>query len=468
MVSHRLAGAPLDFAALRSELSVPGEFSPAVIAEATRSATSPVEPDDDRTDIPLVTIDPLGSLDLDQAVHIGTAPGGGYVVSYAIADVASFVRPGGELDQETQRRGETLYFPDARVPLHPLVLSEGAASLLAGEVRPAVLWRITLDDAGEVVDVDVRRARVRSRQRLDYVGVQRMLDDGSAPDTIRLLETVGRLRLNLARKRHAIDLDLPEQEVVAEDHGGWALRYRRQLAAERYNAQMSVLAGMCAAALMLRSGIGVLRTVPAPSQKSVDTLRRVARVMGIDWPRHAEPGDVLDAVDRGNPKHAAFVDAAAVLLRGSSYQAFDGALPEQRVHGGLGAPYAHVTAPLRRLVDRYGTEICLAIQHQQPVPNWVRDRLPTLPEAMKQAAHRAGQIDRAVIDAVEAWLLSARVGEQFDVVVIDVEGDTATVSLDDPAVLARCRGAHLPLGERVRARLVQADVATRTVRFEQV
>jgi exoribonuclease R len=120
------------------------------------------------------------------------------------------------------------------------------------------------------------------------------------------------------------------------------------------------------------------------------------------------------------------------------------------------------------LVDRYGTEICLAIQHQQPVPNWVRDRLPTLPEAMKQAAHRAGQIDRAVIDAVEAWLLSARVGEQFDVVVIDVEGDTATVSLDDPAVLARCRGAHLPLGERVRARLVQADVATRTVRFEQV
>src|SRR5207344_359403 len=166
--------------------------------------------------------------------------------------------------------GETLYFPDARVPLHPLVLSEGAASLLPDEARPAVLWQITLDDVGEVVDVDLRRARVRSRQRLDYVSVQRMLDADSAPEMIRLLETVGRLRLNLARQRHTIDLDLPEQEVVRADDGGWALRFRRQVAAERYNAQISLLAGMCAAQLMLRSDIGILRTVPTPSQRSID------------------------------------------------------------------------------------------------------------------------------------------------------------------------------------------------------
>lgn len=468
MVSHRLAGAPLDFAALRSELAVPGEFSAAVIDEATRSAASPNWPDDDRTDLPLVTIDPVGSMDLDQAVHLAATKGGGYLVSYAIADVASFVRPGGDLDQETHGRGETLYFPDARVPLHPTVLSEGAASLLPDEVRPAVLWQIALDDAGNVIDVNLRRARVRSRDRLDYVGVQRMLDDGSAPETIRLLETVGKLRLDLARKRHAIDLDLPEQQVVGDDHGGWSLRFRRQLPAERYNAQMSVLTGMCAAQLMLRNRVGILRTVPPPSEKSIDTLRRVARVMGIDWPRAAEPGDVLDAVDRSNPKQAAFVDAAAVLLRGSSYSAFDGEPPAQQLHGGLGAPYAHVTAPLRRLVDRYGTEVCLALHHQHPVPDWVHDYLPALPDLMKQAAHRAGQVDRAVVDTVEAWLLSPRVGEQFDVVVIEVEGDAATVSLDDPAVLARCRGPRMPLGERISARLVQADVTTRTVRFERV
>ena len=101
-------------------------------------------------------------MDLDQAMFLERTPNG-YIVHYAIADVAAFVLPSGRLDEETHRRGETLYFPDARVPLHPTVLSENAASLLPDQVRPAVLWRIDLNDATEITAVDVRRARVRSR-----------------------------------------------------------------------------------------------------------------------------------------------------------------------------------------------------------------------------------------------------------------------------------------------------------------
>ena len=99
----RLAGAPLDFAALRSELAVPGEFSSAVLAEAERAAAQVELPDDDGTDIPFVTVDPVGSKDLDQALHIAAA-GDGYLVSYAITDVAAFVQPGSELDAEVTKR----------------------------------------------------------------------------------------------------------------------------------------------------------------------------------------------------------------------------------------------------------------------------------------------------------------------------------------------------------------------------
>jgi VacB/RNase II family 3'-5' exoribonuclease len=467
MVSHRLAGAPLDFAALRRDLAVPGEFSAEAQTEAELAARARPIAGEDRTDLPLVTIDPPGSMDLDQAIHIGATNDGGFVVSYAIADVASFVRPAGPLDAETQKRGETLYFPDARIPLHPPVLSEGAASLLPDEVRPAVLWQISLDQRGEVRGVDVRRAQVRSRQRLDYAGVQRALDDGTASVELRRLEAVGRLRLALARERHAINLDLPDQEVIDDGDGGWSLRFRQELPAERYNAQMSLLTGMCAAQLMLDGGVGILRTVPAPAPRSVRALRRIAAAMKIDWPRDAYPGDVLAGVDRSDPKSVSLVDAAALLLRGSSYVAFDGQPPAQQWHGGVGAPYAHVTAPLRRLVDRYASEICLAVHHQQPVPDWVRQRLPALPDTMREAGRRSNEVDRAVVDMVEAWLLARRVGDVFPLVVVDVEGDTATVSLEEPAVLARCRGSHLELGARITARLVQADVATRTVRFEQ-
>src|SRR4051794_8715451 len=280
MVAHRVAGAPLDFAALRTELAVPGDFARSVLDEAENSARSPQLPDHDATDLPMVTVDPPGSRDLDQAVHLGRA-GDGYLVSYAIADVAAFVAAGSELDAESRRRGQTFYFPDLRVPQLPPRLSEDAASLLPDAVRPAVLWQITLDARGMPQHVDVRRARVRSTAQLDYTGVQRNLESQSLPPALVLLEEIGRKRQALARARHAINLDLPEQEV-SYDSGTLRLTTRAPLPVEGYNAEISLLTGMCAAQLMLSHRVGLLRTVPKPSSSTVDALRRVALSMKID------------------------------------------------------------------------------------------------------------------------------------------------------------------------------------------
>ncbi|MFN2560410.1 MAG: RNB domain-containing ribonuclease [Jatrophihabitans sp.] len=463
---HRVAGAPLAFAALRSQLEVPGDFAPAVRAEAAQSAQTVELPPEDATDVPFVTIDPAGSRDLDQALHIA-ASGDGHLVSYAIADVAAFVRPGGEIDSEAHRRGETLYFPDTRVPLHPPELSEGAASLLPNQVRPAVLWRIELSGDGSVRSVDVRRAKVRSTAQLDYDGVQAGLDRGTLPDPIAALPDVGRARLALARKRHAINLALPEQSVTGDGAGGWVLALRTTLPVEQYNAEISLLTGMCAAQVMLDGGIGILRTVPPPDKGAVQSLRRAARALGISWPDGAPAGDVLDSVDRSDPRHVAFIEHAVALLRGSGYTPFNGAPPSQPLHSGIAAPYAHVTAPLRRLVDRYGSEICLALRAGIAVPDWVRVALPELPEEMQKADHLAHEVDRAVVDATEAWLLRDRVGDVFPAVVIDADERAGTVVLDSPAVRARCAGADLPVGERIQVRLVTADVDQREVRFER-
>lgn len=465
-MTHRIAGAPLDFAALRIELEVPGDFDSSALTQAERAATNVRLPDEDATDIPFVTIDPAGSRDLDQALHIAREDDG-FLVSYAIADVGSFVEPETSLDAETRRRGETLYFPDVRVPLHPPVLSEGAASLLPGQIRPAVLWRMALDASGAVTSVQVIRARVRSTAQLDYAGVQRAIDAGSPPGPVEALVDVGTRRLALARARHAINLDLPEQSVEPDGPGGWTLALRTTLPVERYNAEISLMTGMCAASMMLAGGFGLLRTVPPPDAGAVATLRRAATALGITWPDGAAPGDVLDSVDRSDPRHVAFIDHAVALLRGSGYTSFDGSAPAQPQHSGIGAPYAHVTAPLRRLVDRFGSEICLALHAGTAIPEWVRRAVPGLPAQMQHADQRAHQADRAVVDATEAWLLRDRVGEQFDAVVIDADERAGTVVLDEPAVRARCSGADLPVGDRIRVRLVTADVERREVRFDR-
>lgn len=147
-------------AALQAELGVTAEFPPEVEEAAAAAAANPRLPELDRTDLPFVTIDPETSMDLDQALHL-ERDGDGYVVHYAIADVAAFVAPGDPVDLEANKRGETLYAADAKIPLHPKVLSEDAASLLPDQVRPALLWTHKLDATGEGTDTVVERALVR-------------------------------------------------------------------------------------------------------------------------------------------------------------------------------------------------------------------------------------------------------------------------------------------------------------------
>ncbi|MEV5317420.1 RNB domain-containing ribonuclease [Streptomyces sp. NPDC052687] len=453
--------------ALRARLGIPAGFPPEVLAEAERAAREPRLPAYDATGIPFFTIDPPGSTDLDQAMHL-SRHGTGYRVRYAIADVAAFVTPGGPLDAETHRRVMTLYFPDERVPLHPPALGEAAASLLPDGPRPAALWTIDLDADGRTRAVDVRRALVRSRARLDYASVQRQIEDGRAEEPVALLKTVGVLRERLEAERGGISLGVPEQEIVPRD-GGYALAYRAPLPADAWNAQISLLTGMAAADLLLASGTGVLRTLPAAPDGAVGRLRRTARALRIDWPHHVSYAGLIRTLDPHRPHHAAFLLECTTLLRGAGYTVFrDGALPPLTTHSAVAAPYTHCTAPLRRLADRYTTELCLAAAAGQDPPDWVLAALERLPAEMTAGARRAGTVERECVNAVEAAVLADRVGDTFDACVVDLDErrpTTGTVQLTDPAVIGRVDGEHLPLGERVRVRLTEADPARATVRF---
>lgn len=451
-------------AAVRDELDLPGGFGADVLAEAEQAARSPLPSDHDWTDVPFVTLDPPGARDLDQALHLERRARG-YRVRYAIADVSAFVRPGGAVDAEARRRGQTLYAPDRRVPLHPPVLSEGAASLLTDQRRPAFVWVIDLDADGETVAVDVVRATVRSRAQLTYAQAQADLDAGRASGTLALLPEIGAKRVDLERQRTGASLAIPDQEVVETD-AGYALRFRPPVPVEDWNAQLSLLTGMAAADLMLAAEVGILRTLPAPDSRTIARFHRQAGALGAAWPAEMTYGQFLRSLEPAQPGHLALLHVSASLFGGAGYTPFDGGLPEQVDQAAIGSAYAHVTAPLRRLVDRFALVVCESVCRGRDLPAWVRAALPELPAMMAASERRAGALERGSLDAAEAVVLVDRVGQTFPAVVVEVDDDgtSGLVQLRDPAVLAPAVG-DLDLGADVDVVLQQVDLVRRSVRF---
>lgn len=454
MPSRRIRVAPAralreGFEAVRREAGVPTGFPPEAVAEAEAARGRP--PDGDRVDLPFVTIDPPGARDLDQALHVERR-GDGHRVSYAIADVAAFVASGGAVDREAHVRGVTVYAPDEKTPLHPPALSEGAASLLADEWRPAVLWTLDLDGQGELVGTHVARAQVRSVAQHTYEDVP--------ADVLAVLREVGERRLEIERQRGGVRLTVPEQEVVDEG-GSWTVRYRAPAPSEDWNAQVSLLTGMAAARLMLDADIGILRTQPEPDERSLRRLRRQAAALGVEWAAETTYPEFVRSLDPTVPDHAALMHEATGVGRGAGYVAFDGQAPPDAGHYAIAAEYAHATAPLRRLQDRYVSECCLAVCSGEAVPEWVRSGLPALPEVMAATTRRANAVERGIVDLVEAVLLHGREGERFDAVAIDEE----LVQLRDPAVRGRLRGGCPEPGSELKVRLEVADPGRRTVEF---
>jgi exoribonuclease R len=379
--------------------------------------------------------------------------------------VPAFVEPGGALDAEAMVRGQTIYCPDLRVPLHPPSIGEGAASLLPGEERPAFVWDIRLDAEGRRTNAGLYRARVRSHRRHTYAEVQEAVDAGRAEGSLALLREVGELRIARESARGGASLPMPEQEVHVGEDGSYRLRLRPALPAEDWNAQISLLAGMVAADTMIKGRVGILRTLPPAAERDVERFRRAVAVLGVTWRRDVAYGDFLRTLDRDDPRHLAIVHDAASLFRGAAYTPLDGELPAETRQAAIAAPYAHVTAPLRRLVDRFALVTCEALSAGAPVPGWARDALTALPEAMAASDRQARAVERACTDAVEAAVLERRVGEVFDAVVVDrQERGGVVVQIADPAVGAKATG-EAGLGDRVRVRLVEADIMRHRVAF---
>lgn len=445
---------------IRHENDVPGEFPPDVAAAAEAATRQPFSSDHiDRTDVAFVTLDPASSTDLDQAFSIEYSSGGDMVLRYAIADVAWFVRPDSPLDVEAWRRGVTVYLPDGRAPLYPPAMSEGAVSLLPDGPRPAVVFIVRVDGDGNAVLDGVERAIIRSRAKLAY-------ETASAADLPKGFAEFA-ARIGAAEdRRGASRVETPEQEVESNGAGGYNIAFRPRLSNEDSNAAMSLATNLAVADLLFAHHTGLFRVMAEPDERAIKRLRYTAKALHLDWSDSVDLSVFERTLDPNLARHAAFLLAIRRATGGADYAPYtEGVVPW---HAAMAATYSHVTAPLRRLADRYVIEAALAISAGRPVPEYVEAAFTTLPKVMDQADSKSSRVERAAIDLVEAVVLAGREGAMFDAVVTDTDERGARIQLVDPAVVSRVAAHRVEPGDELTVRLVSADIAKRQVSFERV
>jgi ribonuclease R len=411
---------------------IPHVFSEEALAEAELAAKLALSEDkrEDLRHLPIVAIDPADARDHDDAIWAepDDDPGnrGGFRAVVAIADVSFYVRPGGPLDREARKRGNSVYFPDRVVPMLPEVLSADVCSLRTGEDRAAMACHLTIDSAGQVRDWRFTRATVRIAEVVAYEDAQARHDGGAPEAALRNLWACWRVLASAREKRDPLELELPERRVILDERGGIAeVRLRERLDAHRVVEDFMIAANVAAAkALESRVAPIVYRLHEPPGREKLvalkDYLSTFDRKLALG--QVVTPGlfnrmlkDVADEAEK-----ALIMEA---VLR-SQTQAYYGSRNVGHFGLALGS-YAHFTSPIRRYADLLVHRALVDAFHlEQPAPKGglpaisglsERDRedLNRVSEAISAAERRAMEAERDTVDRYVAAWLAGRVGEVF-------------------------------------------------------
>jgi len=492
---------------------IPNVFSEGVEAEALAVSALPLHEGkrEDLRHLPIVAIDPVDARDFDDAVWAAPdddpANEGGFRTIVAIADVSFYVRPGSALDREARKRGNSVYFPDLVVPMLPHALSSDKCSLRAGEDRAAMACHMTFDAKGVMKSWRFARAVIRVAANIPYEDAQAAIDGVKPHDltevALRPLWACWRLLKAARNRREPLELDLPERRVVLDDAGRIvSVAVRERLDAHMLIEDYMIAANVAAAkALESRKAPVMYRVHETPGREKLVALKEYLATYEIPLAL----GQVITPATFNKliaklAGHEARPIIMEQILR-SQTQAYYS--PVNAGHFGLAlGSYGHFTSPIRRYSDLLvHRSLVGAFDLEMPAPKG--DAIPPrtdlsqedfkhlakVGELISKHERRAMEAERETVDRYVAAYLAEHVGQVMMTRISGVQsfGFFATVDglggdgLVPVSTLGAERfhydeahraldgertGTRYHVGQQIELRLVEADTATGSLRFE--
>ncbi len=489
------------------EFGIQVEFSPGSLAEAA-AFPERIAPEErrrrrDLTHVPFVTIDGVTAKDFDDAVAVEPLPNGRTRLYVAIADVAWYVRPGTALDEDAAKRATSVYLPDRVVPMLPERLSNDLCSLRPDEERLALCCAMDIDARGEVKEYAIDRVVFRSRQRMTYDDVHKILEEKDAHLVDKYREHVGdfermrELAMLLRKKRFAngsIDFDLPEPQIVIDLQGFTtdivkAPRYVSHKIVEEFMllANVTVAKHFDAKEIPL-----VYRIHEPPDPAKFEQFNEILAGFGLqlregDLETPAAVGRVLARFE-GRPEERVINSLMLRAMRQARYST------DNVGHFGLAFEhYAHFTSPIRRYPDLLvHRAVHATLEGTNALRKYVETELEPLAEQSSRQERTAMDAERSIVALKKVRFMRERIGEVHAAHITGVAKFGLFVELDDifveglvrmesigkddfyeydeakHRIYGRRSGRAFRLGDAVTVEVVNASLERRSIDFKLV
>lgn len=471
--------------------------------------------------LPFVTIDGEDARDFDDAVYCEPESEGLRKLYVAIADVSHYVSVATALDQEANKRGNSVYFPQYVVPMLPEKISNGLCSLKPNLDRLTLVCEMMLDKNGAVIQYSFFEGLINSHARLTYTQVteiisqRKLLTSSIRQQFNSIIKNIDALTdlyydlLNSRKLRGAIEFESQESQIIFDKEK----KIKEILPVQRNSAhrlieECMLCANVCAAKFLKKNKISALyRVHQGPKDEKIESLREFLGELGIDFSNGgADPKDfqrILNDIQKRPDGNI----IQSVILRSMNRAVYS---PESHRHFGLNYPeYTHFTSPIRRYPDllvhraiRYlirkkskNTEVfrengsrALSLEEIYP---YDKNQLSSFGEHCSLTERRADEATRDVINWLKCEFLSSRVGEQFDGIVSTVTGFGLFVQLDDMYIEGLIHITSLPkdyyqyeedhhrlvgektgkifrLGDNLKVKVIRVELNERKIDFELI
>ncbi|MBX4198703.1 ribonuclease R [Candidatus Parcubacteria bacterium] len=452
----------------------------------------------DFREVTTFTVDPIDAKDFDDALSIKKLDNGDYEIGIHIADVSHFVVPKTALDREALERGTSIYLVDRTIPMLPEILSNDLCSLNANEDKYAFSAVFKMNMQGEVKDKWFGRTLINSNKRFSYEEAQEVLDKKSGQH-YEELNTLNQIAYKLREekfKNGAIEFETDEVKFVLDDVGKpvKVIRKARKDIHKLIEDFMLLANREVAKVLHLATqkdskAAGIYRIHDAPDRDRIMNLADFVKALGFEL-THKEGETTTEDISK--MLHSVEGSPAEALIKTATIRSMSKAVYSTANIGHFGLAfdyYTHFTSPIRRYPD---IMVHRLLQRYLVKGKIEQDEVAKYQRMADESSEReieAAEAERGSIKYKQVEYMSEHVGETFDGVVSGVsdwgvyveEAETKAdgmVRLKDMtddfyelneklyAIVGKKTGKKYSLGDKVKVKLLNADLERKTLDFQ--